>query len=472
MAAAGGGSHTAAVAEDGTLFVWGAGANGVLGLGDCQPLNREAPARVDNLTAPVVQVAAGGAHTGIVTERGDLLMCGLGVSGRLGVGDETNRLRPTLLDRALFDSEAVVMVACGEDHTAVLTESSSVYTFGRGRDGQLGHGDASDDLLVPSRVQAAFNGEPIVMLAAGGSHTMALSEQGRVFTWGMGSGGRLGHCDEEDQRKPCAVYAWSHSRGHIMKGWMRDEVVFVAAGGAHSLAVTAGGRLFTWGVDEVGQLGQGGTDNLLVPTLVQDAAFRGAAVVMGACGEDHTMVVTRDGALWACGWGGHGRLGLNDEAGRVHFARVGAAEFGGARIMTAMAGVKHSAAVSEDGALWAWGAGGHGRLGHGGDDNQLVPKRILTSGRGCGDVRFGRCRTVSPQAMLAFAMGTHRRLGSLSKAHCSCLAGEPGLVALIARFCHCWPAGRAGEEPGLVRLLGGGALARREAAQMRESAQI
>ena len=93
-------------------------------------------------------------------------MCGLGVSGRLGVGDETNRLRPTLLDRALFDSEAVVMVACGEDHTAVLTESSSVYTFGRGRDGQLGHGDASDDLLVPSRVQAAFNGEPIVMLAA------------------------------------------------------------------------------------------------------------------------------------------------------------------------------------------------------------------------------------------------------------------------------------------------------------------
>ena len=132
MAAAGGGSHTAAVAEDGTLFVWGAGANGVLGLGDCQPLNREAPARVDNLPAPVVQVAAGGAHTGIVTEHGDLLMCGLGVSGRLGVGDETNRLRPTLLDRALFDSEAVVMVQGSLPHTRPQGQDDGVASMDEG----------------------------------------------------------------------------------------------------------------------------------------------------------------------------------------------------------------------------------------------------------------------------------------------------------------------------------------------------
>ena len=73
------------------------------------------------------------------------------------------------------------------------------------------------------------------------------------------------------------------------------------------------------------------------------------------------MVVTQDGALWACGAGDLGRLGLNDEADRLVFERVGAGAFGGARVVAAAAGWQHSAAVTEDGALWTWGNGGDGR---------------------------------------------------------------------------------------------------------------
>ena len=74
MAAAAGGLHSAAVGEDGSLFVWGSGASGQLGTGDTA--RRLAPTRVGGLPAPVRQVAAGSNHTGIVTEAGDLLMCG------------------------------------------------------------------------------------------------------------------------------------------------------------------------------------------------------------------------------------------------------------------------------------------------------------------------------------------------------------------------------------------------------------
>ena len=84
MAAAAGSFHSAAVGEDGALFVWGSGANGELGTGDTD--RRLAPTRVAGLTAPVRQVAAGGFHTGIVTEAGDLHMFGLGRDGRLGLG--------------------------------------------------------------------------------------------------------------------------------------------------------------------------------------------------------------------------------------------------------------------------------------------------------------------------------------------------------------------------------------------------
>ena len=81
MAAAAGRFHSAAVGEDGALFVWGSGAFGQLGTGDTA--RRLAPTRVAGLPAPVRQVAAGGFHTGIVTEAGDLLMCGCGGGGRL-----------------------------------------------------------------------------------------------------------------------------------------------------------------------------------------------------------------------------------------------------------------------------------------------------------------------------------------------------------------------------------------------------
>ena len=130
MAASVGSAHSAAVGEDGSLFVWGSGGFGQLGTGDTD--RRFAPTRVAGLPAPVRQVAAGGFHTGIVTEAGDLLMCGLGRHGRLGLGDEGDRTTPTMVARAVFDGEAVLMVACGEEHTAAVTEGGGVYTFGYG----------------------------------------------------------------------------------------------------------------------------------------------------------------------------------------------------------------------------------------------------------------------------------------------------------------------------------------------------
>ena len=78
-------------------------------------------------------------------------------------------------------------------------------------------------------------------------------------------------------------------------------------------AVTAGGRVYTWGDGGFDQLGHGDTDSRLVPTLVGAGAFGGSAVVMAACGSFHTLVVTRDGALWVCGSGRYGRLVVDAE---------------------------------------------------------------------------------------------------------------------------------------------------------------
>ena len=235
-----------------------------------------------------------------------------------------------------------------------MTEGGGVYTWRRGKFGRLGHGDAENQ-LAPRRVPAAgFNNERVVMLAAGAEHTVALSKEGHVFTWGLGRDGQLGHGDGEDQQAPRQVEP---------ERFGGERVVFVAAGGHHTVAVTAGGRLYTWGYGGPGELGHGDPNFVvgsLVPVLVGPAAFMGGMAVMAACGEGHTLVVTHDGALWSCGWGAYGRLGdgneedshlyeeldgrqrwRDEEANKHAFERVGAEEFEGARVVAAAAGISH-----------------------------------------------------------------------------------------------------------------------------------
>ena len=169
----------------------------------------------------------------------------------------------------------------------------------------------------------------------------------------------------------------------------------------------------------------------LVPTLVGAGAFGGSAVVMAACGGAHTLAVTHDGALWACGWGLFGQLGLNDEAKRRVFERVRAGGFGGARIVAAAAGYMHSAAVTENGLLWTWGSGDSGQLGHGDGEDRLVP--TVVAGTGLEGGRIGRCRGLPAEHALAFAMGTHDRLGAASPMQG--LVGEEGLLRMISGWC-------------------------------------
>ena len=172
---------------------------------------------VDGLPAPVRQVAAGACHAGIVTDAGDLLMRGHREFGKLGLGDEDDRVTPTLVARALFDGEAVLMVDCGALRTAALTEGGGVCTFGDGQDGRLGHGDRENQ-LAPRRVPAAaLSGERVVMVAAvlhaGDADTVALSEARHVYTWGGCSFGRLGYNNGERQLAPRQVEAGRAVRG-------------------------------------------------------------------------------------------------------------------------------------------------------------------------------------------------------------------------------------------------------------------
>ena len=209
MAVAAGESHTVVVGEDGNMFAFGTNILGQIGtIYTTDMLDPTPVAGLPPSLGPVRQIATGFNHTGIVTDAGDLLMCGFGRFGQLGLGpggSMFHRKTPTLVPRASFDDEAVLMVACGGLHTVAVTEAGGVFTFGDGDDHQLGHG-ARGCQRTPLRVPAAgFHNERVVMAAAGNRHTVALSEAGHVFTWGFGMSGCLGHGDRRSKRVPLKI---------------------------------------------------------------------------------------------------------------------------------------------------------------------------------------------------------------------------------------------------------------------------
>ena len=153
--------------------------------------------------------------------------------------------------------QRIVAVSAGARHSIALTADSAVWSWGYGGQGQLGHGDQELQLL-PKKIEALAD-QRIVAVSAGAYHSIALAADGAVWSWGYGTFGQLGHGDEQSQLLPKKVEAVADQR-----------VVAVSAGGHHNLARTADGAVFTWGAGEDGCLGHGeDLSNQLLPKKIE-----------------------------------------------------------------------------------------------------------------------------------------------------------------------------------------------------------
>ena len=192
--------------------------------------------------------------------------------------------------------------SAGSVHSLVVTEEGALYSFGRGIFGVLGHGSVGDE-RSPMMVDALCHVR-IADAAAGVNFSLALTEDGTVFSWGRNTGGQLGPGHKGgDEALPQKVEALSGLK-----------VCAVAAGCDISSAVTAAGALYMWGGGEDGRLGRGDTADQLAPKRVE--ALRDEWVVAAAVGDMHAIAVTRDGIVF--GWGAADRLGLPEAAAVVH----------------------------------------------------------------------------------------------------------------------------------------------------------
>ncbi len=237
QAVAAGGSHTCALTTQGGVKCWG--VNGSGGLGDGTEINRYSPVDVVGLAIGVQAIAAGGYHTCALTTQGGVKCWGYNYFGQLGDGTETNRYSPVDVVGLAIGVQAI---AAGGSHTCALMAHGGIKCWGYNYSGQLGDGIR---LNRSSPVDVVGLASGVQAIAAGKLHTCALTTEGGVKCWGDNTARGLGDGTGFNRSSPVDVVG------------LASGVQAIAAGKSHTCALTTQGGVKCWGGNHSGQLGDG-----------------------------------------------------------------------------------------------------------------------------------------------------------------------------------------------------------------------
>lgn len=185
-------------------------------------------------------------------------------------------------------NKKVTEVACGSHHSMALTDSGEVYAWGYNNCGQVGSGSTSNQ-PTPRRVSSCLQNKVAVSIVCGQTSSLAVVDNGEVYSWGYNGNGQLGLGNNGNQLTPCRLVA--------LQGLCVQQIV---SGYAHSLALTDEGLLYAWGANTYGQLGTGNKSNQLSPVQIMTEKER--IVEIAACHSTHTSAAkTQSGQVYM--WG-------------------------------------------------------------------------------------------------------------------------------------------------------------------------
>ncbi|NXN73042.1 RPGR regulator, partial [Himantopus himantopus] len=354
-----------------------------------------------------VLISCGDEHTAIVTGNGKLYMFGSNNWGQLGLGSKTTVSKPTCV-KAL-KPEKTKLAVCGRNHTLVYTEKGNVYAAGGNSEGQLGLGD-TEERTTFHLISFFTNQHKIKQLAAGSYTSAAVTEDGQLFVWGDNSEGQIGLADKACVTVPCQVD-------------VGKPVSSISCGYYHSALVTGDGELYTFGEPENGKLG------LLPEQLKNNRVPQPVLGIMEkvnkvACGGEHTVVLTETD-VYTFGLGQYGQLGhgtfifeTSVPKSVKHLRRH--------KICNITCGENHTAVIAENGLMFTFGDGRHGKLGLGEENftNQFDPTLcynflsftvLLVACGGCHMLVFAAPRPKGSEEILLEDLYESRLTATVSK---------------------------------------------------------
>ncbi len=289
-----------ALTSEGRVYAWGLNAVGQAGVGD----RDTKPRLVPNLPSDVTYIAGGNGFTLALTASGDVYSWGSATNGVLGNGQTSGTdFPPTKIDA--FAGDPVIQISAGLEHALAVTASGAIYAWGNNTNGQLGTGVAGGNQSTPTKLTLS---EQFVQIAAGATHSMALTASGDVYTWGNNANGRTGlGTTTGNQPTPTKVDSLA-------------GVSQITAGSLNSFALTSDGAVWAWGRNNQGQLGVGSTlpANASTPTKVTTVPSGVDVLELRAhSSSSHFLLLGSDGKLYGWGANSSGQLGATNYGNNV-----------------------------------------------------------------------------------------------------------------------------------------------------------
>ena len=325
-------------------------------------------------------IAAGQYHSVALCSDGTLAAWGYNGNGQLGNNSTTDSPVPVAVNLSgVLSGKTVVAVAAGHARSVALCSDGTVAAWGDGSYGQLGN-DSTTDSPVPVAVSSTgiLSGKTVVAIAAGQYHSVALCSDGTLAAWGWNGNGQLGDNSTTNSPVPVAV-----SSTGVLSG---KTVVAVAAGSSHSVALCSDGTVAAWGDNGWGSLGNNSTTNSPVPVVVTGTGvLSGKNVVAVAAGSNHSVALCSDGTVAAWGYNGNGQLGNNSTTQSnvpVTVTRTGVLS---GKTVVAVAAGQQSMALCSDGTVAAWGYNVFGQLGNNSTTNSSVPVLVTNTPLAAGE---------------------------------------------------------------------------------------
>ncbi|WP_052295855.1 fimbrillin family protein [Parasphaerochaeta coccoides] len=347
--------HTMILKTDGTLWATGRNDHGQLGVGAATTYTTSTPVPVTSMGSDVAAVYAGDEHTMILKKDGTLWATGLNGSGQLGIGTTSDTNVPVQVkdntDISGFMTD-VATVSVGWNHTIILKKNGTLWATGSNYNGQLGIGNY-EDKNTPVQVTT-----DVKAVSAKTHYTMILKKDGTLWATGDNYDGQLGIGNNISKNTPMQV---------------SSDVTAVFTGGYHMLFLKTDGTLWATGRNGSGQLGIGNNNSINTPDQVWDSAdgsLKMTAVAAVSAGF-HTMILKKDGTLWATGQNDYGQLGVGDNGNKNKPDQVMT------DVAAVFAGRLHTMILKKDGTLWATGYNSFGQLGIGNNSSKNEPTQVV-----------------------------------------------------------------------------------------------
>jgi uncharacterized repeat protein (TIGR02543 family) len=339
-------------------------------------------------------ISTGGVHSSALTSNGRLLMWGYNFLGQLGDQTTTRRLSPTDITYRfpLIDGDKIISVSLGGYHSSALTSSGRLFMWGSNEHGQIGD-NTTINRLIPTDITSRFPliiGEKIIQVSLGDHFSSALTSNGRLFMWGSNHAGQLGDQTNTGKLVPTEIT----SKFPLIAG---EKITSIAMRHMQSSAITSSGRIFTWGYNEYAQLGDNTVINRNIPTDITSyfQLTLGEKISQISFASYHSYAKTSTGRVFMWGLNNY-QLGE-----RLHFFRFIPTDItnyldleADETIDLVSAGYNNFSMITSNGRLLIWGRNNSGQIGNLTTTEQLFPTEIthflsLIKGEEIVNVSFG-----------------------------------------------------------------------------------